>query len=331
MNKLLTIVVPVYKVEQYINKCLDSCVLEDEKLMSQLEVIIVNDGTPDNSAEMSREYVKRYPQTFHQIDKENGGHGSACNVGLKEATGKYVRFLDSDDWLSNLDLLLETLSKTDVDLVFTHTLDCHVDGRKDLHQVIGEYDKEKIIDEFPFEDNPIWITGLSYCTYKTSLLKKKKPLFIEKYFYDDTILFVAPLTTAKSYIIKDCILYNYLIGRPGQSVSADVSKRQTRALWKTHEYCSQYWENNASLCLYPRVKEFINRYMSERAAHILSLSLLSLPYNECQEAYSRCYRQITNPKGKTYNRFIKYPFCMFWMIESIRNTAIYKQLASIKH
>ena len=54
MQKLLTIVVPVYKVEPYINKCLDSCILEDEKLMSQLEVIIVNDGTPDNSAEMSR-------------------------------------------------------------------------------------------------------------------------------------------------------------------------------------------------------------------------------------------------------------------------------------
>ena len=71
-NKLLTIVVPVYKVEPYINKCLDSCVLADEKLMSQLEVIIVNDGTPDNSAEMSREYVKNYPQTFRQIDKENG-------------------------------------------------------------------------------------------------------------------------------------------------------------------------------------------------------------------------------------------------------------------
>lgn len=97
MNKLLTIVVPVYKVEPYINKCLDSCLIYktneqgekelDEELMNQLEVIIVNDGTPDNSAEMSREYVKRYPQAFRQIDKENGGHGSVWNEGLKEATG----------------------------------------------------------------------------------------------------------------------------------------------------------------------------------------------------------------------------------------------------
>ena len=71
MQKLLTIIVPVYKVEVYINKCLDSLLLPPAQ-MQQLEVIIVNDGTPDNSAELSREYVKRYPESFRQIDKEKG-------------------------------------------------------------------------------------------------------------------------------------------------------------------------------------------------------------------------------------------------------------------
>ena len=117
MQKLLSIVIPVYKVEPYINKCLDSLVLAPE-LMEKLEVIIVNDGTPDNSAEMSREYVKRYPKTFRQIDKENGGHGSAWNVGLKEASGKYLRFLDSDDWFTNLDRLLTDLEECETDIVF---------------------------------------------------------------------------------------------------------------------------------------------------------------------------------------------------------------------
>ena len=116
MQKLLTVIVPVYKVEQYINKCLDSLIVSPH-WMEKLEVIIVNDGTPDNSAEMSREYVKRFPETFRQIDKENGGHGSAWNVGLKEATGKYLRFLDSDDWLENLDRLMSILMETDADLV----------------------------------------------------------------------------------------------------------------------------------------------------------------------------------------------------------------------
>ena len=75
MNKLLTIVVPVYKVEQYINKCLNSLIINPE-LMEKMDVLIINDGTPDSSAELSREYVQKYPTVFRQIDKENGGHGS---------------------------------------------------------------------------------------------------------------------------------------------------------------------------------------------------------------------------------------------------------------
>ena len=117
MEKLLTIIIPVYKVEAYINKCLDSLIIAPE-LMEKLEVLIVNDGTPDNSAELSREYVMRFPKTFRQIDKENGGHGSAWNVGLKEATGKYLRFLDSDDWFTDLDRLMLDLENCQADIVF---------------------------------------------------------------------------------------------------------------------------------------------------------------------------------------------------------------------
>ena len=83
-NKLLSVVVPVYKVEKYINKCLDSLIISDEQ-MNLLEVIVVNDGTPDNSAIMAKEYERKYPNTFRVIDKENGGHGSAWNRGVQEA------------------------------------------------------------------------------------------------------------------------------------------------------------------------------------------------------------------------------------------------------
>ena len=110
MEKLLTIVIPVYKVEAYINKCLDSLLI-DPAMMEKMDVLIVNDGTPDNSAEMSREYVKRFSGVFRQIDKENGGHGSVWNLGVREAYGKYVKFLDSDDWLENLDAMVRKLEQ----------------------------------------------------------------------------------------------------------------------------------------------------------------------------------------------------------------------------
>ena len=118
MNKLLSIIIPVYKVEPYINKCLDSLIVAPE-IMEKMDVLIINDGTPDRSAEMSREYVKRFPGAFRQIDKENGGHGSVWNLGIKEAYGKYIKFLDSDDWLENVDVMIQKLEQTDADLIVT--------------------------------------------------------------------------------------------------------------------------------------------------------------------------------------------------------------------
>ena len=70
MQKLLSIIIPVYKVEPYINKCLDSLIIASE-LMEKMDVLVINDGTPDRSAELSREYVKRFPGIFRQIDQEN--------------------------------------------------------------------------------------------------------------------------------------------------------------------------------------------------------------------------------------------------------------------
>ena len=119
MDKILTIIIPVYNVEQYIRQCLDSVILDEEQ-MKWLEVIIVNDGTPDQSGIIAHEYESKYPQSIKVIDKENGGHGSAWNVGLKYAKGKYIRFLDSDDWLSNLSSFIEELRNRDEDLVITH-------------------------------------------------------------------------------------------------------------------------------------------------------------------------------------------------------------------
>jgi glycosyltransferase involved in cell wall biosynthesis len=77
---------------------------------------------PDNSAEISSDYVKRFPGVFRQIDNENGGHGSVWNLGVKEAYGKYIKFLDSDDWLENLDILIRRLEDTNADLIISSSI-----------------------------------------------------------------------------------------------------------------------------------------------------------------------------------------------------------------
>ena len=92
--KILSIVVPTYNVEKYLERCIDSLVY-DEKVLNDLEILIVNDGSKDNSLQIAKKYEKQYPNTIKVIDKENGGHGSTINAGLKVATGKYFRVIDS--------------------------------------------------------------------------------------------------------------------------------------------------------------------------------------------------------------------------------------------
>lgn len=222
-GKLLTVVVPVYKVEPYIDKCLSSLILEDPAQMDALEVIIVNDGTPDNSAEMSREYVKRYPGTFRQIDKENGGHGSAWNVGLEAATGMYLRFLDSDDWLTNLDRLMQDLNGCDADIVLNPYNRVLVSENRieEKRNPVEPGIVTKIVEsEWGLEDRGLNRVYFWRVTYKTGILKPLLPLFAEKVMFDDGILSWAPLVHGRTFVAFDYIVYNYLLGRPGQSMSA---------------------------------------------------------------------------------------------------------------
>ena len=94
--KKVSIIVPVWGVEKYISKCLESLV---NQTLDDIEIILVNDGSPDNSQKIIDEYVKRYPQKVISYIKENGGQGSARNYGIKVATGEFISFVDSDDYI----------------------------------------------------------------------------------------------------------------------------------------------------------------------------------------------------------------------------------------
>jgi len=92
----VSVIVPVYNVEAYLEKCLDSLV---NQTLKDIEIIVVNDGSPDNSKEIINKYAKKYKQ-IKAYDKENGGLSDARNFGLKKATGEYIAFIDSDDYVS---------------------------------------------------------------------------------------------------------------------------------------------------------------------------------------------------------------------------------------
>lgn len=107
----VSIVIPVYNVEEYIDKCLDSLV---NQTMKDIEIIVVNDASPDNSQDIIDKYVKKYPKMVKSIIKKNGGVSDARNFGLKEATGEYIGFVDPDDWVT-LDMYEKLYNKAKKD------------------------------------------------------------------------------------------------------------------------------------------------------------------------------------------------------------------------
>lgn len=228
MGKILTIIIPVYNVEQYIRQCLDSVIIDKEQ-MEQLEVIIVNDGTPDRSGVIAHEYEVKYPQSIKVIDKENGGHGSAWNVGLEHATGKYIRFLDSDDWLSNLSSFIEELRNRDEDLVFTHLAKYDVRNQSSSVCKIENIQYNQTYSTSSFSNtetcNRFQKYNFWHCTYKKDIFLGEQPFFVEKVFYDDGILFMAPFILGKTMVFLDTTLYNYRVGQSEQSINEKVQRR----------------------------------------------------------------------------------------------------------
>ena len=113
-NQLISVIVPIYNVEDYLRQCLDSIL---EQTLSHFEVILVNDGSPDSSGDICREYVEK-DSRFHYFEKENGGLSDARNYGIEKARGEYLTFIDSDDFIDplHLEYLYNTLMNNEADI-----------------------------------------------------------------------------------------------------------------------------------------------------------------------------------------------------------------------
>ena len=125
----VTVIVPVYKTEEYLKKCLDSLV---NQTLDNMEIIVVNDGSPDNSQKIIEEYKSLYPNIIKSFIKKNGGLSDARNFGLKYAKGEYIAFVDSDDYVS-INMMQEMYnyaSNNNKDIVVCDCVNFYQDGRE---------------------------------------------------------------------------------------------------------------------------------------------------------------------------------------------------------
>ena len=205
----ISVIIPVYNVEKYIRQCLESVINQTYK---NLEIIIVNDGTKDNSMKIVEEYLS--DERIKIIDKENGGLSSARNKGLEHATGDYILFVDSDDWIK--ENLCETCMKNqkNEDIIAYNYIE-YDEITKEMkeniiqEEVISNGNKNKkgyLLYEFPYAP---WAKLYNY-----NYLKKKELKFLE-IIYEDVFWGMEVLFSTNNFIFLNESLYYYRKNREG--------------------------------------------------------------------------------------------------------------------
>lgn len=220
--KVLSFVIPAYNSEHFLDKCIPSLIAPD--CMDKIEVIIVNDGSVDATAEVAQGYCEQYPDVVRLISQENKGHGGALNTGIAAAQGNYVKVIDSDDWIvtENLPKLIALLEQCDSDVVLAHhhTIDISTGQIKcwrSYPETFGKaYSFAQIMADWRSFDRSLTFHGI---IYRTAFYREYGHQLLEHVFYEDHEYATYPCCYAKSVTPFDLFLYEYRIGDVNQSVS----------------------------------------------------------------------------------------------------------------
>ncbi len=240
--KLITFAIPCYNSENYMSKAIDSLL----PFIEDIEIVIVNDGSKDNTLKIANSYKEKYPKDIKVVDKENGGHGSGVNAGLKLAKGLYYKVLDSDDWVDYeaLNKVITTIKKLKkrnklVDMFIVNYVYEKGDkqNRVNYNHVLPAYKifTWKEVGKFKVNEYLLMHSVL----YRTDLLKESGLKLPEHTFYVDNIFVYYPLPKIKTMYYIDVDFYRYFIGRDDQSVNeTNMIKRIDQQLFVTKEMIS---------------------------------------------------------------------------------------------
>lgn len=217
MQKVLTITIPSYNVEKYLKQTLDSFL--SPEILEEVEVLIVDDGSKDRTAEIGKVYERQYPQTFRVISKENGGHGSTINRGIQEAKGTYFKVVDGDDWVDTEDFvkLVKALKNCTAQYVVTNYYE--------VNDVTGE---KTPVDYKVLKEKEIWSfeeagkrkqIAMHALVIQTSILKENQIRLDEHCFYVDVEYVLYPIPYVETVQFLDLFVYMYRLAVMTQSVS----------------------------------------------------------------------------------------------------------------
>lgn len=280
--KYISFAIPCYNSQDYMARAVDS-VLEGGE---DVEILIVNDGSKDGTLEIARAYEEKYPTIVKVIDKENGGHGDAVNAGLRSASGKYFKVVDSDDWVDKeaLQKVLETLHRFEEEEKETDMLISNYVYEKDgaEHKKVIHY--RNVIPEneiLGWNDVGHFHIGqyilMHSVIYRTELLKLCQLELPKHTFYVDNIYVYYPLPHVSTLYYLDVNLYRYYIGREDQSVNEKVMiQRVDQQIFVTKTMIDMY-----------QMKKITNRklrnYMTNYLAIMMTVSSILLIRSKKEE------------------------------------------------
>ena len=222
MERILSFIVPAYNVAWCLEKAVDSILCE--ACMDEIEILIINDGSTDTTAEIAEHYVARFPRTVRLINKENGGHGSAVNTGACLARGKYFKVIDADDWIvtENLPRFIDCLKTCEADVVLTpyHRVDMSDGSRQIWKMYCEEYERSYSLQEIVGS----WKKFTRCCmfhgiTYRTDFYRHQNHQLPEKIFYEDHEYSAVSFCHAESVYPVNLYIYQYMVGNGEQSIS----------------------------------------------------------------------------------------------------------------
>ena len=286
MSKL-SIIVPVYNVEKYIKRCLESIL--NEKV--DKEIIVVNDGSPDNSEAIINNLQKKHKEII-LINQKNQGLGAARNTGIKHATGDYICFIDSDDWINKgtLEKALKLMKKNKLDILYWKINWIFEDGTKKEQQIHSTVYKK--LDKIGY-----LLSDPSACNklFKTKIFKENNLEFPINCLYEDLAFIPGLVKYVNKIEFTNEISYNYL-----QRTNSIMNQKKYNP--KIMDLITAY--NHLYDMLYPEYKQELEYLAINQLIYIRTFELLK--YNKKEEII-KCVNEVKNkfPNWKNNGYFKK--------------------------
>lgn len=306
MHKIITFAIPCYNSAADMDRCITS-ILEGSNYAPDVEIVIVDDGSVDETPEKADDWAARYPEIISVVHQENGGHGIGVLSGLREAHGVYYKVVDSDDWLdgSALSTMLTILRgfeerEMGVDLFISNYVYEKVhEGKRTTINYHGALPRKKVFtwDKIGYfrPDQNLLMHSL---TYRTEVVRAANLPLPPHTFYVDNIYAYVPLSLCKTMYYADIDLYRYFIGREGQSVNEatmvkrlDQQLRITRIMMRAYHIYTDITE--------PRLASYMMGYFAMMMAVCSVFSKLS-DDPEMKEDAKRLWAELKEYDARMY-------------------------------